>query len=292
MRALLLTLCISAVSFASPFDLSANLITTEIPALIRGSVADRKDYPGVVWIGNCTATLVGPRTLVSAAHCTRTSASFSIGASRYSSTCVPSPYYPRNSTSDYVWCYTNREVEGVEFFENVLLDEKEVVRGDKILLSGFGCQRWGGNLDGQFRVGVATVTAIPSGSNNDVVAGQGATLCSGDSGGPAWTILPNGDRDKLLSVNSRSNTTTVSYLSALFTSQGKETLNRYLSRFPTKICGVHADAPDCRNAKPLEPVVFDVQNEVAVLNVTIQPGVKYTKEEVEKVMATALEGSK
>ena len=268
--------CLVDVSEGLTAKVLLQLKTCEEPVLIRGTVADPKYYPTVVWIGNCTATLIGPRTLITAAHCTTRAASFTVGASRYTSACVGSGFYPRNSTSDYYICYTNRAVD-LPFYESLEMDASKVKVGDWVQLSGFGCQSWGGRLDGQYRVGRARVSRVLSGSNNDVVAGNGATLCSGDSGGPAWTLKANGDRDKIFGVNSRSDTRVTSFISSYFTSNGKSNISDYLNRYPSaKICGVHADAPKCREAKPLEPVKFVVDVPKTMLEVIVQPIAKYT----------------
>lgn len=297
MRKSLLALLFATPAFGAvcEVDLSLELVeveqqlqTCEDKVLIRGSVADRKDYPGVVWIGNCTATLIGPRTVVTAAHCTRSNARFTIGASRFESSCVTSSQYPRNATADWSICYTNREVP-VEFYENLSLSASDVAVGDEVLLSGFGCQQWGGRLDGQYRVGKARVSRVPSGNNHDIVAGNGATLCSGDSGGPLWSLLPNGDRDKLLGVNSRSDTRVTSYVSSFGTEEGRRLVNAYISRNPgVRICGVHADAPKCRNAKPLEPKEFVVENEKVKLDVRLLPGASFSKDETIEVLNAAI----
>ena len=251
-----------------------NEIKTDIfPALINGQVAETKDS-GVVWIGNCTATLVGPQTLLTAAHCTRSKVSFAVGGSRYSGACLSANDYPSNLTADYTLCHTSEPVvSAVVKYETMNLDEDYVEKGQKILMSGIGCTQWGKPLDMKFRIGDATVLQMPSGKNYDYFTGKGeegeAVLCSGDSGGPAWGS-PNWEaRGKVISVNSRSNTKTRSYQSALATSSFKALLSRFVDKYNPKICGIN-HTENCYGLAPQE-VSFEVQTDAMVVGVTLKP---------------------
>jgi hypothetical protein len=276
MKKLIFVLCFV---FLTPlFAQELRLGPGESPALIGGTIADRKLYPATVWIGNCTASIIGPRTIWTAAHCVRTSASTTIGTARYTSRCIRDENYLRgNSTADYALCFTDREVAGIPY-ENVNIDPKHVSKGDYILQSGFGCTRWGGAIDGQLRVGRSQILTMPSGTNNDYVTGNGAVLCSGDSGGPAWSLNPDGSRNLLISTNSWSNTTSRSYLSAIATSQGLAFLKRYQDQFKTGICGVDQKV-GCRGVKPAEPVEFMIENAIAKLVAIVQPTAPYSVED-------------
>lgn len=267
------------------------LLTTDLPVLINGQIADRKDYPATIWIGNCTAAVVGPRTVLTAAHCVRNSISFTLGNGKYSADCVVSDHYNRNATADYALCYSDRDIVDTPYYENLATDESDVVRGDWILQTGFGCTKWGTRLDGQLRVGKAQVLSTPSGSSNDFETGNGAVLCSGDSGGPAWSLLPNGDRSKIISTNSRSNTTTRSYLSAWVTPHGKAAVEKYLDKFSAQVCGIDPKAPRCRHATPLSPVEFSMDGLVAYLHVTIMPSASYSRDDAQSALDAALRGA-
>jgi hypothetical protein len=264
------------------------MLQTDVPVLINGTIADRKDFPATIWIGNCTASLVGSRTVYTAAHCVGSSIAFSVGPTRYTALCMKAPEYPRNTTADYALCFVNEKVEGIPF-ENVNIDPTHVTLGDWVLQSGFGCTRWGTRLDGQLRVGRAKVLQMPSGTSNDYVTGEGAVLCSGDSGGPAWSLTDAGQRDRLISVNSRSNTTSRSFLSAIATATGIRFTRSYIERFKTPICGVTPDATGCRNAAPVEPASFKVQNKDVILEVTWQPTAKYSVQDAKKGLQAAID---
>lgn len=258
---------LSVVSFGDNYQ-----VTTEIPTLINGSVVERKDYPAIIWIGNCTATLVGPRTVATAAHCTGSSVSFNVGSDKYSATCRKSTHYRGNPTADYSFCHVDRAVTGI-LFDPINIDPTYVASGDWLLQTGFGCTKWGGRLDMQLRVGRSKVISTPSGTNNDITTGGdgSAVLCSGDSGGPAYGLEENGVRGLLVSVNSRSNTTSRSYLSALATSQGIQFIESFAKEFNAKICGMHDNTPGCRNML-ITPFEFKVTNDIATWKWLVKPG--------------------
>ncbi len=271
---LLFLLFLSVTAFADEYQ-----VKTDVPVLINGTVVDRKDYPAIIWIGNCTATLVGARTVATAAHCTGSTVSFNVGSDKYTAKCRKSTYYRNNATADYSFCYTDRAVEDVPF-DAINIDPTYVSTSDWILQTGFGCTRWGGRLDMQLRVGRSKVISVPSGTNNDITTGGegSAVLCSGDSGGPAYGFNEDGTRGLLISVNSRSNTTTRSYLSALATSQGLQFINSFADEFDAKICGMHTDAVGCRNML-ITPMEFTLRNSGTILKVIVNPG-EYQGEKV------------
>lgn len=256
------------------------VVTADIPVLIGGTVVDPNLYPATVWIGNCTASVVGPRAVYTAAHCVGNSASFTVKGVRYSSSCQKSREYPRNPTSDFALCHTDKNVVGIEY-ENINLDPSHVTTGDWILQCGFGCTRWGTRLDGQLRVGRSQILQMPRGNNNDYVTGNGAVLCSGDSGGPAWSLDDKGERNRLISVNSRSNTTTRSYLSALATAEGIRFTNSVMENTGMSICGVTEGVEGCRNTKPKEPFVFTVEKNGVKGTFTVQPDAEFSAQDAQ-----------
>lgn len=232
-----------------PFATARDLMQLAEPALIRGRVPDKSKFQAVIWIGNCTATLVGPQMVYTAAHCVgRGGISYTVNGQSYSAECrTAREYHSGNSTADYALCYSEKAVTGIEF-ETINMDSDYVKVGDKILLSGYGCQRWGSGIDGKYRIGESKAIRVPSGNNNDIVTQDGGTLCSGDSGGPAWKIV-DGQREKMVSVNSRSDTTRTSYLSALGTTIGKRFTEAVLQIYPqAEVCGTARSPKNCLNS--------------------------------------------
>ena len=227
-------------------DLSLNSID-----LIGGRTASLSDWPASVYSsqGNsrCTSTVVGERVLLIAAHCVSDGgkASFKVGGVQYSSICTHSDDYEGNATADYSLCAVDKVVEGISY-EVVNQDKDSVKVGDELLLTGFGCIQpgGGGGNDGTYRIGEAKVTRTPSGTNNDIVTSGGAALCFGDSGGPAFKVT--GTKRVQVSINSRGDIRTTSYLSALHTDQAKAFFSSWYEKNGQKICGVHKDAKGCR----------------------------------------------
>jgi Trypsin len=242
------------------------------PMLIGGRIPDKGDFQAVISNGGCTASVVGNRVILLAAHCVNTSMNFSVGRDAFKAECMTPLEYIKDISGDFGLCYLDKEVSGIEF-ENVNLDPDVPKEGDTILLSGFGCTSKGRPSDGQFRVGEVVVTNTKVGFGyNYFETRKKVLLCPGDSGGPAWSIKDK-KRDKIVGVNSRSDSSTVSYLSAT----GGKAFNRFVlawkKLYPkARICGVDADAPNCFGApkEELEPT-FEIDHTIAEVKVHMKP---------------------
>jgi hypothetical protein len=215
--------------------------------LIGGRTADPKEFPASVYASMggaaCTATVVGERVLFIAAHCVDNGkkASFTVGPNRYTSTCTHAADYKNNSTADWALCLTDKVVTGIPY-ENLNTDPTAVKVGDEILLTGYGCVRQGGGggNDGTYRIGEAKVSKVGKGDSakgdNDIVAKNGAALCFGER--------------VMISINSRGNIRDTSYLSSVSTPRAKGFISIWSAAKGVKLCGYHADAKGCRDAKP------------------------------------------
>lgn len=243
------------------------------PTLINGQPAPAGLFPASVVIsaggGRCTATVVGPRTVASAAHCMGNggTVTFSIEQNRYSARCVHHPEYRGNATADWALCFTDREVAGVPYERIMFEKHPDFVVGAKVLNTGYGCTIPGGSggNDGIYRIATSTVQSILAG-NYDIVTAGGGALCFGDSGGPAF-FPPEVDAPIrfVTSANSRGDIRTTSYLSAWFASPTKAYAEKFAADNNTKICGLHADATGCRGSEgpPPADAKFVVQTQHA-----------------------------
>jgi len=224
------------------------------PALIGGTVAEPGEFPASPWVSNCSSTLIGPKVLITAAHCVSNGGtkSFVIGSNRYTSTCTHNPSYRSNSTADWSLCLVSQPVTGIKFESVATAEEAQCEVGKKYLWSGFGCTRWGGSIDGKFRIGYVATTKCPSGTNYDTITRGSVALCSGDSGGGGYVVFENGDR-KLVGTNSRSNTRDTSYVSSTYTAKFRDWASAWASSKSVEICGISADAKDCRSSSNPDP---------------------------------------
>lgn len=231
------------------------------PVLIGGQVADPTKWPASVYArmgsSRCSATVVGERTLLIASHCVSNggTASFSVGANAYSSVCSHTSGYPANSTYDWAICLINRKVEGIPY-ERFGMSGAGLKVGAQLRLTGYGCTKsngTGGN-DGIFRIGLAPIVRLPSGTTNaDIVTQGSVALCYGDSGGAVYLEDASGGRE-IVGNNSRGNISTTSYLPWVGHSQFKAKLASWSTTNGQKVCGFHEDAQGCRGApKPDDP---------------------------------------
>src|SRR3989338_2115163 len=132
--------------------------------LINGTPADPAQWPVSVYASmsgaRCSATLVGPQTLLIASHCVKTGgeAFFSVNGQRVSSRCTRSPLYSHDSTADWALCLVGEPISGVPY-ENINYDEQRLKVGDSLMLTGYGCIKpgGGGGNDGIFRIGESKI---------------------------------------------------------------------------------------------------------------------------------------
>lgn len=238
------------VAFLAISDLEYD---TTVPALGGATPANPKDFQASFYAlssdGACTSTLVGPRVLLTAAHCVENGGTVSLqrGGKNWVGTCTHAPDYAANDTADWALCDLTGEVAGVPY-ERVNQDAALLAGKGTLQLSGFGCTKsdgTGGN-DGVYRIGNAPIVALPSGTDNDIVTRSSVFLCFGDSGGPAFRYLdPQRTKRVQVGVNSRGNIKDTSYLSSTSTAPAKKFLGDWSEAKKLKICGLHADAPNC-----------------------------------------------
>lgn len=211
-------------------------------ALAGGKIADiskwRASFYSVSADGRCTSTLIGPNTLLTAAHCVgngkAVSIEYELEKKIFSGTCTHAPGYPGDVSADYALCLVKVTTDTapipsspipVPYYESLSFEPVNVKQN--VLLAGFGCtnpDRTGGN-DRQFRIGYAPVRTLPNNEDKNYFTTQGETfVCPGDSGGAAYTDERQGTR-LIVGLNSRvsckdngcSELGNTSFISATFT---------------------------------------------------------------------------
>jgi hypothetical protein len=174
----------------------------------------------------CTASLVGQRAILTAAHCLDFGTSYALApklmveGTKLSMTCVVHPdylavtdYIPGNprSRADYALCRLGAlpgSIKGLQDVEYEVLDLAAPVVGEPLILTGYGCTRMKGLPNGEveaildlksFNIGEDAVDQLNPGSKTYIESlspdGQQPALCKGDSGGPALSPATK-DRDR------------------------------------------------------------------------------------------------
>ena len=230
--------------------------------LIGGREAKSTDFPASLYAvsdkGYCTSALVSATVMLTAAHCVTNGENITVTLNKksYDGVCTRAPGYVFKPYNPFDWalCLMSSEIPGIAY-ELVNTDASRIQEGGELLLAGYGCvttEKKGGH-DGKYRIGEASVDQVPTGDNDDIrVKGvptpQGkATLCPGDSGGPAFLYLDVNKRYRVIAaVNSRFVFPDTSYLSSTSTKRAKDFFDAWSKTNGARICGIHSNAVGCR----------------------------------------------
>lgn len=218
--------------------------------------ADRAKWPATLVFrnalgGGCTATMVGPRAILTAAHCIDDGAqgSVEVGNTSVTVTCRHHPAYPGDISADFALCLTAAELRRPDQgFERLHVEAGAPSVRDTIILLGYGClTETGADRNfGALYEGTATVDATP-GRDLYFITRGGAAVCFGDSGGGAYrAVNASGTVRRLLGVNSRGDISRYSWISSTATAGFRDWASGWANQNGVAICGLSAGATGCR----------------------------------------------
>jgi V8-like Glu-specific endopeptidase len=230
------------------------------PELRHGIVANTADWPASLYVtfptpdglAACTAALIGPEVMLTAAHCVPVQGGVTFKykdqPTAYVATCTQHPQYVSNTdpSADYALCKLDRKFAEFTGFLYETVDTAAMASrlGNTIVLTGYGCVSdvaGVGPPDGKYRIGTNVIDqtsaspvnaafgpALYAGSQDNNLFTkddpQLANLCPGDSGGPAFVASTADFKKRVaIGVNSRvfyRDATKTTYGASLVSSTG------------------------------------------------------------------------
>ena len=223
---------------ASSSSLDAKIINGAVPA-------NPQDWPASFWTQTdpqhqCTVTLVGPVTLLTAAHCVQHQEEIALDIGRTAKCYQADGFHTgTDSSADYAFCILTKAVQNIPFER---IDRDSILKvGDELKITGFGCTSYPDQAGvGVFRTGKVSVLQTVGQLQNEpsfVLAVGDAVLCVGDSGGGSFIENQLSKSRRIVGVNSKFYTPDKqSFLSGMNAPAVTKLINDWASK---GICGVN-----------------------------------------------------
>lgn len=174
--------------------------TNASPEILGGQKAIPENWPATfVFItatgDRCTATVIGPKVVLTAAHCIVKGPSGGIEGSSVSLTCTPHSYYGGGSGHDIALCRASSEIrlKNDAPYETLSNSEGSPKANHQLALLGYGCTDTGAGSKILYE-GTALVSTPASELQPFFETKGESAVCFGDSGGGAYLAGPKGGR--------------------------------------------------------------------------------------------------
>lgn len=221
-----------------PFTAEELRILEDEPTLHGGRESSPGELPFSVYIGNCTASIIGPHVIMTAGHCrdTRESASFTMNGQRFTGKCIQHPKYSSGSwlNNDFSLCIMEPEIK---LQRMASLKPQDMKVGDTIIMQGYGA----GSSGSRTNIGK---TRIVRSDDVEYTTDDSVKLGGGDSGGALLkdtNDLVNGPF-YIVGINSRASVGgKQSYFNRVNLDRSQEFFKDVADDENVEICGINKD---------------------------------------------------